>query len=381
MNETKDNNLIVECLEAENVPLFKLKELYDRYESSKNRIKLGLTNAIQSFMQIGEQLNNINENQLYLIEEFEDIYEFAETTFGFSKTLTSNYINVFLRFGNNPESIKGYSYSQIIELLPVASELDSFDEKMTVAEIRREKKNLQFLKKMEFAKSERLDYFKKLMVSIREKFNQLQINVDLSLLQSGNNRINLTGEFLDTQFEIDLYDSKEVADLRLEYKKDYPWFCKSIGLGPLISFFTLDSNDSDFIKKVIETKSLFDKKKAARLAKKENTKKIVEQLKAEQDPTGVIAPMKEDPLFNLKNDDDRNAFVEDEKNYELLGQFFGIAFYKFKYLEFGFYKYQNKQWQVKEYFELVDGVPNIGYNSGKYAIVAAIKEYKQSILS
>lgn len=79
-----------------------------------------------------------------------DIYEFAKKRFGFGTTTTKNFLAIYDKFmitdGMNvpmlKEEFKDYGYSQLVELVSVASHLDDFSPKMTVKEIRKKKKEL-----------------------------------------------------------------------------------------------------------------------------------------------------------------------------------------------------------------------------------------------
>ena len=115
-------------------------------ERTREIFKLGRGIA-ESFIEIGWQLYAVKEKSLYQYacikaQEFSDIYDFAYKVFGFCKTTTVNLIGIVEQFGERggPGLIKewsGYSYSQLVELLPFASdERKLFTPAATVAEMR-----------------------------------------------------------------------------------------------------------------------------------------------------------------------------------------------------------------------------------------------------
>lgn len=92
-----------------------LKELEESIEEDLEDVKF-------SFFQIGYKLKLINETGLYKQLGHETIIDYAEERFGFGKSTTYNFINVYelaRNFRNDAQidqKFKGYNYSQLTEM-------------------------------------------------------------------------------------------------------------------------------------------------------------------------------------------------------------------------------------------------------------------------
>ncbi len=100
-----------------------------------------------NFLKISALLTSIVANTDDLrIFGCKDIFEFAEKRWGYGSTSVKNFLSIGLKFMEGAELLPGYemySYSQLVELLPVPEDmLHEFNAGMTVAEIRRKKKEL-----------------------------------------------------------------------------------------------------------------------------------------------------------------------------------------------------------------------------------------------
>ena len=100
-----------------------------------------------NFLKISALLTSIvaNTND-FKIFGCKDIFEFAEKRWDYGSTSVKNFLSIGLKFMEGAELLPGYetySYSQLVELLPVPEDmLHEFNAGMTVAEIRRKKKDL-----------------------------------------------------------------------------------------------------------------------------------------------------------------------------------------------------------------------------------------------
>lgn len=100
-----------------------------------------------NFLKISALLSSIvaNTND-FKIFGCKDIFEFAEKRWDYGSTSVKNFLSIGLKFMEGAEPLPGYemySYSQLVELLPVPEDmLHEFNAGMTVAEIRRKKKEL-----------------------------------------------------------------------------------------------------------------------------------------------------------------------------------------------------------------------------------------------
>ena len=100
-----------------------------------------------NFLKISALLTSIvaNTND-FKIFGCKNIFEFAEKRWDYGSTSVKNFLSIGLKFMEGAELLPGYetySYSQLVELLPVLEDmLHEFNAGMTVAEIRRKKKDL-----------------------------------------------------------------------------------------------------------------------------------------------------------------------------------------------------------------------------------------------
>jgi len=112
--------------------------------------------SAESFVTIGSVLKKARDDakQASALSAvgYSDVYDFALKAFGFKKTSVKNFIAVFDRFGDKDRSCpslagkySGYSFTQLVELLPVAEDISSYKPDMSVSEIR-DKKVLERIK-------------------------------------------------------------------------------------------------------------------------------------------------------------------------------------------------------------------------------------------
>ena len=122
-----------------------------RLNDSSKRIQRLINESCLRFISIGEELDEVQREETFKVLGFKDIYEYAESTFNIKKTSTKNFISVFKTFGDKEEII-GYSFSQLVELLPVAEDEKVFEKmnsQMTTKEIRTIKRIEEICKDVE----------------------------------------------------------------------------------------------------------------------------------------------------------------------------------------------------------------------------------------
>lgn len=130
-----------------------LDEAYDEVRGNFLKISALLTSIVA----------NTNDFKIFGCK---DIFEFAEKRWDYGSTSVKNFLSIGLKFMEGAELLPGYetySYSQLVELLPVPEDmLHEFNAGMTVAEIRRKKKDLLEAPKEEKApkKEKEIDVFK-----------------------------------------------------------------------------------------------------------------------------------------------------------------------------------------------------------------------------
>lgn len=92
-------------------------------EDAKTFIKANITTAARSFIAIGFYLKCVRDRELFLEEEYSDVWEFARSEYGISKSTASRYMSMNDRFsenGNSPnikEEYRAFGKSQLQEML------------------------------------------------------------------------------------------------------------------------------------------------------------------------------------------------------------------------------------------------------------------------
>ena len=97
--------------------------LTSTYESVKNIIKNDLESMSKKFITIGYYLKYIRNNEMYTQDGFTSIWEFAQETYGISKSTCSRWMSMndkFSKGGNSPylrEEFAHFGKSQLQEML------------------------------------------------------------------------------------------------------------------------------------------------------------------------------------------------------------------------------------------------------------------------
>lgn len=116
------------------------KAAYDLYRGIE-KINAKLTDCVSNFVEIGFELQKIKNNGSYQLIDYKTFDEFVSTEFRLGATSCKNYIAVANRFGDEStgkirQEYKEYSLSQLVELLPVADDIDQYSPDMSKKEIR-----------------------------------------------------------------------------------------------------------------------------------------------------------------------------------------------------------------------------------------------------
>lgn len=113
------------------------------YRDVKVYIRDNINSASRSFVAIGYYLKYVRDNQLYIEDGYNTIWEFAQGEFSIGKSSASRFMAINDRFskdGNSPillEQYKNFSSSKLSEMLTMSDEqLDRVNITTTVAEIR-----------------------------------------------------------------------------------------------------------------------------------------------------------------------------------------------------------------------------------------------------
>jgi hypothetical protein len=119
--------------------------LYDtKYHKYTEAIRGRVSNIFEQFLTIGFYLNEIDKEQLFEISSYESVYEYASKEFDLSITTVKNTMAISNRFcdknGNLKKEFEKYSYSSLVELIPVPDcDLENYNPVMTVKDIRSKK--------------------------------------------------------------------------------------------------------------------------------------------------------------------------------------------------------------------------------------------------
>lgn len=113
------------------------------YDSAKNIIRRDLESMSRKFITIGYYLKLIRDNEMYRQDGFRDIWEFAQNTYGISKSTCSRWMSMndkFSQGGNSPylkEEYRDFGKSQLQEMLYLTDEqMEQARPDMTAKEIR-----------------------------------------------------------------------------------------------------------------------------------------------------------------------------------------------------------------------------------------------------
>lgn len=113
------------------------------YDSAKNIIRRDLESMSRKFITIGYYLKMIRDNEMYRQDGFKDIWEFAQDTYGISKSTCSRWMAMndkFSQDGNSPylkEEYRDFGKSQLQEMLYLTDEqMEQARPDMTAKEIR-----------------------------------------------------------------------------------------------------------------------------------------------------------------------------------------------------------------------------------------------------
>ena len=128
------------------------KEEHALYKKNKRELGNLFDNVKKSFLKISLQLYPIYTKKLYRIDNYPDIYQFAEDNFKISKGSCSEFLNISKKFFEKSEDgellgladcYKDYNLSQLRILQSVNPEYyDKFRPSMSVREMKETKKRL-----------------------------------------------------------------------------------------------------------------------------------------------------------------------------------------------------------------------------------------------
>lgn len=110
------------------------------YQEKKQKIKSGLSRVTQGFVEIGHELKQIRDQELYKLDGYGSITEFARAEYGLEHWDTSRFIAINDKYASGPkllEQYEGYKYGLLAEMLSMSEEeLNLVSLRTTRAEIR-----------------------------------------------------------------------------------------------------------------------------------------------------------------------------------------------------------------------------------------------------
>lgn len=333
--------------------LLVLREYNTKLESIANNLR----SALDNFGYIGKYLCDIKDKELYKIEGYKDIYELAKDKFDLGSTSTKNFMNVYIKFGDKQygaisDKFRKYSYSQLVELLPVdEKELETYSPSLPVKEIRLVKKISQMSDSKAVIKE-----FKQMSDQVRKIIVDSFTECD-SVEETSKHDIDALS-FTTTYSVKSLGYTKEIV-----FSVSRRWsneFCYSINsLGGRPSLYTSEESFSKLLTKF---------KKEIKEYYSELTKLFDEKMEKKSAP-------KEVNNCKLKNNKVREEFVKDINNWSLIGKVSELNFkvYKFNTIP-GYVMFMYSE-SLRTYHQVKDGRLS-SWDCSSNTIVEKLKDMK-----
>lgn len=200
----------VDLIETENTVLN--LDGYSQFLKLCNEIVSGSNDVLKGFLRIGRSFKIIEEKKLYLLDGYNDFYEFCENKFKYKETSVKNMIAVYKKYKSEytkdegyfvevDNKYKDYSYTALVELLPVSEkEIEKkFKPDMSVKEIRQVKSMNQLTDELKNV-IQNYNHVVKILTAEVENFNKeykkkiIKINIDK------NNSLSLENYYQRVEF-------------------------------------------------------------------------------------------------------------------------------------------------------------------------------------
>ena len=204
------------------------------YDTTKRIIRADLANMQRSFIDIGCQLMQVRDRELYKDGGYENVWAFAEQEFGIQRSTASRWMKMCQKFsvdGSSPvlkDEYKDFGKSQLQEMLYLEDEqLEEVTPGMTVKEIRELRAPEKKLVKPDQNQREYLDAFARHFITCKhdwllQDFQNRVMNVDKSpeeiknhlgpdhrtwhfATDNGTARINMFDDYVQLWGENDMY--------------------------------------------------------------------------------------------------------------------------------------------------------------------------------
>ena len=170
---------------------------------------------LESFFDIGRYLNIISNDKLYELENYKDIYEFAEDKFNYKKTSVVNMISVYEKYKDEDddkaiaEDFADYGYTALVELLPVPKEeiKENYTPADTIVDIRKSKKLSKLDNHVKDMVKKYDSVYKKVCKLIEENNKELKSKKGIIKTEAFSKRINIDNFYYCNYFKCDEYKS------------------------------------------------------------------------------------------------------------------------------------------------------------------------------
>lgn len=354
-----------------NHELFNLeKDFEDSIEDLNEAIKTSL----DSFVDIGKQIIHIYESKSYLLYGFKNIYDLMQKLYNFSATTTKNYMAIAKRFEYNYDELfaQGYSISQLVEMSSM-EDYSSIKPEMTIKEIRSLKRDKELIKRIEAHKNSYKDFFNKVVIKlIREELSEYFFDYEIvenEVYENYSLRIDLRTKNHEFKYIISVkfFKSSGLYDLRLEYPLS------------MYEYNLTEMQIVSFIKENIES----IKSKIQEHDNKLTSEKEKRALQKEKAQEKIAANPDHDSFLILKNDVEREAYINNFKNWESLVvvEKIGYQFLKSKHPNFPFGMVNNVCKADDHYFVMIKKVghlnqPVIDTPVSISELITFIRDYK-----
>lgn len=295
-----------------------------------NDIKSYSKNIIENYLKLGKSLKDIKDDKLYELVGCTSVYEFSEKELNFSQTVTKNLIAVYEKFADKERSCavlkkeyENFNYTQLVELVPVdENELNDYNPEMTTKEIRYKKIETKIKsdlnKLIKFTKEKLYEEMDKLAKNSELKYS-LKIEESECAWYPPVKIILKTMNGMGYRFEVSL-DKKNGQYFYVIVTYEYKRYEVDTSITLVLKYL------KEFINKVLPSQ------KALLKEKEEETKQKMEEKKKNKE-LGI-----EEVKSRFKNNSERENFLKDLNNYELL---YDLPLLKRKY------------YQCKDYPEIV----------------------------
>ncbi len=119
------------------------------YQDGKLRIKNGLIRITQGFVEVGYELKQIRDNELYKLDGYGSITEFAKREYNLEQWDTSRFIGIYDKYGDGSspkllDKYDGYKYGILAEMMSLT---ENEQELVSIHTTRAEIRDIKLLKK------------------------------------------------------------------------------------------------------------------------------------------------------------------------------------------------------------------------------------------